>query len=57
MSILSKYQIKEMIQHYDIKTTEDIKDAFKGMFGETIQAIMEAELERHLGYEKHDKKT
>lgn len=27
------------------------------MFGETIQEIMEAELETHLGYEKHDKKT
>lgn len=57
MSMLSKDQIKEMIQHYDIKTTEDIKDAFKDMFGETIQEIMEAELETHLGYEKHDKKT
>lgn len=57
MSMLSKDQIKEMIQHYDIKTTEDIKGAFKDMFGETIQEIMEAELETHLGYEKHDKKT
>lgn len=57
MSMLSKDQIKEMIQHYDIKTTEDIKDAFKELFGETIQEIMEAELETHLGYEKHDKKT
>lgn len=57
MSMLSKDQIKEMIQHYDIKTTEDIKDAFKDMFGETIQEIMEAELETHLGYEKHDKTT
>lgn len=57
MSMLSKDQIKEMIQHYDIRTTEDIKDAFKDMFGETIQEILEAELETHLGYEKHDKKT
>ena len=57
MSVLSKDQIKEMIQHYDIKTTEDIKDAFKEMFGEKIPEIMEAELETHLGYENHDKKT
>lgn len=44
-----------MIQYYDIKTTDDIKVAFKDMFGETIQEIMEAELDIHLGYDKHDK--
>ncbi|WP_167739771.1 hypothetical protein [Carnobacterium maltaromaticum] len=37
MGMLSKDQLKEMIQYYDIKTTDDIKDAFKDMFGETIQ--------------------
>ncbi|MGM0169730.1 hypothetical protein IGI39_004799 [Enterococcus sp. AZ135] len=47
MSILSKDQIKEMIQRYDIKTTEDIKNAFKDMFGEAVQEIMEAELNTH----------
>lgn len=55
MSMLSKEQIKQMIQHYNIKTTDDIKDAFKDMFGEAIQEIMEAELDTHLGYEKHSK--
>lgn len=55
MSMLSKDQIKQMIQHYDIKNTDDITDAFKDMFGETIQEMMEAELETHLGYEKHSK--
>ena len=33
MSMLSKDQIKEMIQRYDIKTTDDIKNAFKELFG------------------------
>lgn len=46
-----------MIEHYDIKTTEDIKDAFKDMFSEAVQEIMEAELDTHLGYEKHSKET
>lgn len=55
MSMLSKDQIKQMIQHYDIKTTDDIKDAFKDMFGEAIQEIMEAELDTHLGYDKNSK--
>lgn len=57
MSMLSKDQIKQMIQHYDIKTTDDIKDAFKDMFGETIQEIMEAELDTHLGYDNNSKET
>lgn len=57
MSMLSKNQIKQIIQHYDIKTTDDIKDAFKDMFGEAIQEIMEAELDTHLGYDKNSKET
>ena len=57
MSMLSKDQIKEMIQQYDIKTTDDIKNAFKDIFGETVQEIMEAELDTHLGYEKHSKEN
>lgn len=40
MGMLSKNQLKEMIQYYGIKTTNDIKNIFKDMFGE----IMEAEL-------------
>ncbi|EOI53640.1 IS256 family transposase [Enterococcus gilvus] len=55
MSMLSKNQIREMIQQYDIKTTDDIKNAFKDMFSEAVQEIMEAELDTHLGYEKNSK--
>lgn len=54
MSMLSKDQIKQM-QYYDIKTTDDIKDAFKDMFGEVIQKIMVTELNTHLGYDKNSK--
>lgn len=57
MSMFSKDQIKQMIQHYDIKTTDDITVAFKDMFGEVIQEIMEAGLDTHLGYDKHSKDT
>jgi hypothetical protein len=49
MSTLSKDQIKEMIQRYDIKTTDTIKTAYNDMFDETIQVIMEAELDAHYG--------
>lgn len=33
MSILSKEQIREMIEHYGIETPEDISAALKDMFG------------------------
>lgn len=46
-----------MIHHYNIKTTDDIKDTFKDMFGEAIQEIMEAELDTHLGYVKNSKEA
>ncbi|EHK9402431.1 hypothetical protein SOU56_002647 [Enterococcus faecalis] len=49
MSMLFKDQIKEMIQQYNIKTTEDIKNVFKGLFDEAAQEIMEAKLDTHLG--------
>lgn len=40
MSMLSKDQIKQMVQQYDIKATDDIKDVFKDELGESIQEIM-----------------
>jgi len=36
-----------MIQHYDIKITDDIKNTFKDMVGEAIQEFMAAELDTH----------
>lgn len=54
MSKLSKEQIKQFIQAYDIKTAEDIDDALKEIFGGTLQAILEAEMDHHLGYKKND---
>lgn len=52
---LSQDQIKEVIQQYDIKTTEDIKNSVKDILGEAVQGIIEAELDTHLGYEKNSK--
>ena len=51
MSILSKEQIRAMIEHYGIKTPEDISSALKDMFGETLSEMLNAELDTELGYE------
>lgn len=55
MSILSKEQIKAMIEHYGIETPEDISSALKDMFGEALSEILNAELDTELGYEHGEK--
>ncbi len=54
MALLSREQIKELIRERNIKTVEDIHETLKDLFGETIQAMLEAEMDHHLGYEKND---
>ncbi len=44
--------IRQLLQEYDIQTTEDIQDALKDLLGGTIKEMMEAEMDNHLGYEK-----
>jgi putative transposase len=37
----------------ECKDTNDIRKAIKGLFKDTIEAMLEAEMDEHLGYEKH----
>lgn len=46
--------LKEFIQSNDIHTAQDIQEALKEMFKDTLQEMMEAELTTHLGYEKNE---
>jgi transposase-like protein len=55
--LFSKDQMKQFINSNQIKTTDDIQRALKDMFAETLQAMLEAEMDHHLGYEKHDDKN
>lgn len=57
MSLLSKEQIKELIKERKLATVEDVQDCLKDLFGETIQAMLEAEMDHHLGYAKNDKEN
>ena len=45
---------KSIIQAYDPKTTEDIQDALKSIFGPIFESMLEGELNYHLGYETND---
>ena len=44
--------IHQLLEEYDIQTTEDIQEALKDLLGGTIKEMMEAEMDNHLGYEK-----
>lgn len=38
----------------DCRTVEDVQEKLKDLFKDTLQQIFEAEMDEHLGYEKHD---
>ncbi|ABI67509.1 IS256 family transposase [Syntrophomonas wolfei] len=37
----------------DCRTVEDIQSMIKALFKDTVQVVLEAEIDEHLGYEKH----
>jgi putative transposase len=45
---------KAFIKEHNIKSIPDIQNALKDLFGETLQELLEAEMDHNLGYEKHD---
>ncbi|WP_040210388.1 IS256 family transposase [Clostridium polynesiense] len=47
--------IAKLLQEYDIQSAEDIQDALKDMLGGTIQKMLEAEMDEHLGYEPYER--
>ena len=55
MSEGKKNIIASLLQEYDIKSAEDIQDALKDLLGGTIQSMLEAEMDQHLGYEPYER--
>ena len=49
--------IAELIEEYDIKTANDIQEALKDLLGGTIQEMLEAELDNHLGYDSYERSS
>ena len=54
MSFSKEELIKILAKDLSIKTAEDIQNVLKDLFGGMLQQMLEAELDNHLGYEKHD---
>lgn len=53
MGLLSKEQLRALIKERNMKTTDDISTMLKDLFSETLQEMMEAELDTTLGFEKN----
>ena len=52
MSEGKKNIIAGLLEEYDIKSADDIQEALKDLLGGTIQSMLEAEMDEHLGYAK-----
>jgi putative transposase len=53
----SKNKVTEFIQDGNIKSMSDVQSALKDLFGQTLQAMLEGEMDSHLGYPKGDGKS
>jgi putative transposase len=49
--------IKMIANDPKVKTAEDVQNALKDLFGGLLQQMLEAEMDNHLGYSKHDYKN
>ena len=47
--------IGQVIEMYEPKNMADLYNALKDLMGDTIQGMLEAELDENLGYERHEK--
>ena len=54
---LTDDQIKQLIKEKKLKTAADVQNVLKEMFGETLQKMLEAELDEELGYSKYDNRN
>ena len=55
MSESKRNIIARLLQEYDIRTAKDIEDALKDLLGGTIQEMLEAEMDEHLGYSSYER--
>ena len=49
--------IQGLLEEYDIETADDIQNALKDLLSGTIQEMLEAEMDNHLGYEKYERSS
>lgn len=54
LSLERKEFIDNLLQHYDPQNVNDVQEMLKDLLGDTLQGMLEAEMNDHLGYSKYD---
>lgn len=49
--------VKYIIDEYGVTSPNDITNALKDLLGETLQEMLDAEFNEHMGYDKYDQST
>ena len=49
--------ISSLLEHYQPKDVQDIQDMLKDLLGDTLQGMLEVEMDDYLGYSKYDYKN
>lgn len=49
--------INSLLEHYNPKDAQDVQEMLKDLLGDTLQGMLEAELDDHLGYSRYDYKN
>lgn len=52
--LVSRAELKQFIKENNLRTTEDVQSVLKDLFAETLQEMLEAEMDTTLGYEKNE---
>lgn len=50
-----KNVIAMLLQEYDVHSAADLEDALKDLMGGTMESMLEAELDNHLGYKEYER--
>ena len=49
--------INSLLEHYQLKDAQDVQEMLKDLLGETLQGMLETEMDDPLGYSKYDYKN
>lgn len=52
--VVRREVLRGFIKDYKLQTAEDVQNALKNVFADTLQEMLEAEMDNTLGYKKHD---
>ena len=54
MPVMKREELKKIIEENNLKTMEDVGEFITNLEKEMIEAILQGEIDAHLGYAKYD---